>query len=113
MRKCCLQQLVPVDRSKIRLVSSGGIPTNSDQTEPSGSDLTKGIEIELLADGAMLLGHVGKDQVMLARSGDEVVLEAFSRREMSHGGRILTRGNRSASSTGSLLKDRARLQHVT
>ena len=45
---------------------------NADQTEPSGSDLTKGIEVELLADGAMLLGHVGQDQVILARSGDDV-----------------------------------------
>ena len=39
---------------------------SADQTEPSGSDLTKGIEVELLADGAMLLGHVGQDQVILA-----------------------------------------------
>ena len=45
---------------------------NADQMEPSGSDLTKGIEVELLADGAMLLGHLGPDQVILARSGDEV-----------------------------------------
>ena len=45
---------------------------NADQTKPSGSDLTKGIEVELLADGAMLLGHLGPDQVILARSGDEV-----------------------------------------
>ena len=45
---------------------------NADQTEPSGSDLTKGIEVELLADGAMLPGHVGQDQVILARSGDEI-----------------------------------------
>src|SRR5215469_2876830 len=61
-----------VDRSNVRLVSSGGIPMNADQTKPSGSDLTKGIEVELLADGAILLGHVGQDQVILARSGDEV-----------------------------------------
>ena len=45
---------------------------SGDQTGPSGSDLTKGVEIELLADGAMLLGHVGQDQVILARSGDEL-----------------------------------------
>jgi len=45
---------------------------NADQTQPSGPDLTKGIDAALLADGATLLGHIGQDPVILARSGGEV-----------------------------------------
>lgn len=45
---------------------------NADQTQPSGPDLTKGIDAALLADGTMLLGHIGQDPVILARSGGEV-----------------------------------------
>jgi apoptosis-inducing factor 3 len=45
---------------------------NPDQTQPFGPDLTKGIDAALLADGAMLLGHIGQDPVILARSGGEV-----------------------------------------
>ena len=45
---------------------------NADQTQPPGPDLTKGIDTTLLADGAMLLGHIGQDPVILARSGGEV-----------------------------------------
>ena len=45
---------------------------NADQTQPAGPDLTKGIDAALLADGAMLLGHIGQDPVILARSGGEV-----------------------------------------
>ena len=35
-------------------------------------DLTKGIDASTLADGQMVLGHVGDDDVVLARSGDEL-----------------------------------------
>ena len=45
---------------------------NADQTQPSGPDLTNGIDAASLADGAMLLGHIGQDPVILARSGGEV-----------------------------------------
>ena len=45
---------------------------NADQTRPAGPDLAKGIDAALLADGAMLLGHIGQDPVILARSGGEV-----------------------------------------
>ena len=45
---------------------------NADQTQPAGPDLAKGIDGALLADGAMLLGHIGQDPVILARSGGEV-----------------------------------------
>jgi NADPH-dependent 2,4-dienoyl-CoA reductase/sulfur reductase-like enzyme/nitrite reductase/ring-hydroxylating ferredoxin subunit len=44
----------------------------SDQgSQPSGPDLTKGVDATALVDGAMLLGHVGDDAVLLARQGDE------------------------------------------
>ena len=42
-------------------------------TEPSqdkGPDLTQGVTTGTLADGAMLVGHVGDDAVLLARRGD-------------------------------------------
>jgi nitrite reductase/ring-hydroxylating ferredoxin subunit len=42
-----------------------------DQKAPSGPDLTKGVAIEAIADGK-LLGHVGDEEVLLIRSGDEV-----------------------------------------
>ena len=36
-----------------------------------GPDLTQGVPIDALADGKMLVGHVGEDPVLLARSGGE------------------------------------------
>ncbi|HEV8314894.1 MAG TPA: FAD-dependent oxidoreductase [Burkholderiaceae bacterium] len=36
-----------------------------------GPDLAQGVAIESLADGQMLAGHVGDDDVLLARRGDE------------------------------------------
>jgi NADPH-dependent 2,4-dienoyl-CoA reductase/sulfur reductase-like enzyme/nitrite reductase/ring-hydroxylating ferredoxin subunit len=40
--------------------------------KPSGPDLSAGIAFTELVDGGMLLGHVGEDQVLLARQGAEV-----------------------------------------
>jgi NADPH-dependent 2,4-dienoyl-CoA reductase/sulfur reductase-like enzyme/nitrite reductase/ring-hydroxylating ferredoxin subunit len=37
----------------------------------TGPDLAQGVSAEALADGAMLVGHVGEDPVLLARRGDE------------------------------------------
>jgi len=39
--------------------------------EKTGPDLTLGVSIDALADGASLAGHVGDDSVLLARHGDE------------------------------------------
>jgi len=41
------------------------------QAQPSGPDLTEGVSISQVASGAMLLGHVDGDAVLLARQGDE------------------------------------------
>lgn len=38
----------------------------------SGPDLARGLTLAQLADGAMLLGHVGEEPVLLARRGEEV-----------------------------------------
>jgi NADPH-dependent 2,4-dienoyl-CoA reductase/sulfur reductase-like enzyme/nitrite reductase/ring-hydroxylating ferredoxin subunit len=38
---------------------------------PPGPDLTQGVPISDVADGQMLLGHVGEEPVLLARRGDE------------------------------------------
>jgi NADPH-dependent 2,4-dienoyl-CoA reductase/sulfur reductase-like enzyme/nitrite reductase/ring-hydroxylating ferredoxin subunit len=44
----------------------------SDSTsEPAGPDLSAGVALDTLADGAMLAGHVGGDAVLLARRGNE------------------------------------------
>jgi apoptosis-inducing factor 3 len=40
--------------------------------KPSGPDLSQGVDFNELADGALLLGHVGDEQVVLARHGTEV-----------------------------------------
>src|ERR1700741_3844040 len=40
--------------------------------KPSGPDLSQGVAFTDLADGAMLLGHVGDEQVLLARRGAEL-----------------------------------------
>ncbi|HSU97209.1 MAG TPA: Rieske 2Fe-2S domain-containing protein, partial [Gemmatimonadaceae bacterium] len=41
---------------------------SSDET-PTGPDLSAGIPASSIADGAMLLGHVGSDPVLVARAG--------------------------------------------
>jgi NADPH-dependent 2,4-dienoyl-CoA reductase/sulfur reductase-like enzyme/nitrite reductase/ring-hydroxylating ferredoxin subunit len=43
-----------------------------DQTGPSGPDLAQGIAFAELADGGMLVGHVGEEQVVLVRRDQEV-----------------------------------------
>ncbi len=40
--------------------------------KPSGPDLSQGVALNELPDGALLLGHVGDEQVVLARHGAEV-----------------------------------------
>src|SRR5262245_55028420 len=43
------------------------------ETEKQASvDLTKGVAASALTDGGMILGHVGEDKVVLARSGNEL-----------------------------------------
>jgi NADPH-dependent 2,4-dienoyl-CoA reductase/sulfur reductase-like enzyme/nitrite reductase/ring-hydroxylating ferredoxin subunit len=44
----------------------------STQSDDLGPDLAKGISIKTVPDGHMLLGHVDKDPVLLARRGEEV-----------------------------------------
>src|SRR5258705_7136281 len=39
---------------------------------PTGPDLIQGISVDALADGQMLVGHVGQEAVLLARRGNEV-----------------------------------------
>ena len=47
-----------------------------DQAKPSGPDLSQGIAFAELADGGMVAGHVGDDQVLLVRVGKEVFATA-------------------------------------
>jgi hypothetical protein len=39
----------------------------STQSNDSGPGLTKGISVESVPEGQMLVGHVGEDRVLLAR----------------------------------------------
>src|SRR4030095_2923710 len=48
------------------------IPMSAEQSSPTGPDLVQGISIDALADGQMLLGHVGQEGVLLARRGNEI-----------------------------------------
>ena len=45
---------------------------SADQSKEEGPDLTRGVDASQVADGAMIVGHVGGDAVLLARSGDEI-----------------------------------------
>ena len=42
-----------------------------DRPEPSSPDLALGLAHDELEDGAMLLGHVGQEAVLLTRIGNE------------------------------------------
>lgn len=44
----------------------------SHDTQTSGPDLSQGVEAADLADGTMLLGHVGEEAALLVRQGEEV-----------------------------------------
>src|SRR4249919_1389569 len=44
----------------------------SSSKKSDGPDLTQGISLSTLADGGMLVGRVGDDEVLVARSGGEV-----------------------------------------
>ena len=46
--------------------------SEKEKTEPPKLDLSKGIAASTLADGGMILGRVGDDDVVLARSGTEL-----------------------------------------
>jgi NADPH-dependent 2,4-dienoyl-CoA reductase/sulfur reductase-like enzyme/nitrite reductase/ring-hydroxylating ferredoxin subunit len=43
-----------------------------EKAQPSGPDLTQGISASELADGTMLVGHVGDEDVLLVRRGAEI-----------------------------------------
>src|SRR5882762_3641812 len=45
---------------------------SAEQSSPTGPDLMQGISGDGLADGQMLVGHVGQEAVLLARRGNEV-----------------------------------------
>src|SRR5215470_18937014 len=42
----------------------------AESTSPAPPDLTKGVAAREISEGGMLLGRVGDDEVVLARSGD-------------------------------------------
>jgi len=44
----------------------------AEDAKPAGPDLTKGVALSDLADGGMLVGHVGGDEILLVRRGNEV-----------------------------------------
>ena len=44
---------------------------SASQSEATGPDLTLGLSTDALADGKMLVGHVGEEAVLLARRGNE------------------------------------------
>ena len=45
---------------------------SDEKPELSGPDLATGVEISVIADGSMLLGHAGGEPVLLCRRGDEL-----------------------------------------
>ena len=45
---------------------------SAEKAEYRGPDLSQGIELSEIPEGGMLLGHVGNEQVLLARRGEEL-----------------------------------------
>jgi NADPH-dependent 2,4-dienoyl-CoA reductase/sulfur reductase-like enzyme/nitrite reductase/ring-hydroxylating ferredoxin subunit len=45
---------------------------SEEKAQRHGPDLIQGVELSTIPDGAMLLGHVGDEPVLLARRGDEL-----------------------------------------
>ena len=43
-----------------------------DEAKPTGPDLSQGISLDQLADGKMLVGHVGGEDVLLVRRGKDI-----------------------------------------
>jgi len=43
-----------------------------EEAKPTGPDLSLGIPLDQLADGKMLVGHVGDEDVLLVRRGHDV-----------------------------------------
>ena len=43
-----------------------------EQNKPAGPDLTQGLAFAAIPDGGKLVGHVGEEEVLLVRRGDEV-----------------------------------------
>jgi NADPH-dependent 2,4-dienoyl-CoA reductase/sulfur reductase-like enzyme/nitrite reductase/ring-hydroxylating ferredoxin subunit len=44
----------------------------TDEAKPSGPDLAQGIALSEIADGGMMAGHVGDEEVLLVRQGQDV-----------------------------------------
>ena len=42
----------------------------ADSAANTSRDLARGVKANSIADGGMILGHVGEDHVLLARTGD-------------------------------------------
>ncbi len=62
--------------------------------KPSGPDLSQGVAFADLADGAMLSGHVGDEQVLLARHGAELFAVGASCSALSRSARRRAAGRR-------------------
>jgi NADPH-dependent 2,4-dienoyl-CoA reductase/sulfur reductase-like enzyme/nitrite reductase/ring-hydroxylating ferredoxin subunit len=45
---------------------------SNDNVQPEGPDLSAGVELDVLSDGAMLTGHVDGEAVLLVRNGEAV-----------------------------------------
>jgi nitrite reductase/ring-hydroxylating ferredoxin subunit len=43
-----------------------------DETKPTGPDLSQGIPLDQLPDGKILVGHVGGEDVLLVRRGQDI-----------------------------------------
>jgi len=69
---------------------------SADKT-PSGPDFTKGVRATDLAEGAMLVGRVGDDEVILARQGGKLfAVSAHCTHYMGRLSRVSSSAKRSA-----------------
>jgi NADPH-dependent 2,4-dienoyl-CoA reductase/sulfur reductase-like enzyme/nitrite reductase/ring-hydroxylating ferredoxin subunit len=56
----------------LRTIPAQEMTMTENQANPSGPDLALGVAFSELPDGGMLAGHVGDDQVLLARVGEQL-----------------------------------------
>jgi nitrite reductase/ring-hydroxylating ferredoxin subunit len=43
-----------------------------DEKKPAGPDLTQGVPLQIVGDNGNLIGHIGDEDVLVVRRGDEV-----------------------------------------
>ena len=85
---------LPPRQPRQRLTRSGRIRMSESNGETKGPDLTRGVPLAQIGESDMLLGHVGDEAVLVARSGGEVFAIGAPLHPLSRSARRRPRGRR-------------------